>query len=741
MYTERTNSFSIRNVILQFLFVALLVFILLWLFPTKKDMKNATKGTSKDSTQVKIDNGDLSVLLDRIFNENLISMKESAQSYFTTERLPQKVGDSKKITLKEMLDKKIILPFKDKNGKQCDLNASYVQITKYDNEFIMKVNLKCGTEENYLLTYMGCYDYCSQTICEKKGTTPKVYKVEPKQETPTKTVETDYRKIYEYKKTTPGNVKYSDWSEWSTTYIKPSNTVEVEKKEDSKIEKYYTDWSEWSKTKIEGSNTVDVEKKEESKTEKYYTSWSNWSTDKVTASSTRQVETRKESKTTKYYTDWSNWSTDKVTASSTRQVDTKEESKTEKYYTDWSNWSTTKATASSTRQVDTKEETKSENYYTDWSNWSTTKATASSTRQVETKEESKSEKYYTDWSNWSTTKATASSTRQVETKEETKSENYYTDWSDWSTTYVKPTDTIEVQSKDVQYRKLIGYNVKVEDDLSKPITELKDVVVASTDIKSCSKYNLTSTVTGYKKEYIGTFKYTTAPKETSEYTYRKVGEYNWYCAGNCTAGTVLVYEKYQLVPQTTGSYSCANYSTEKSVYVAKQRVVVGYEKKETKEPVYEYYTKKNYRYRELKTKTTKTTYYRYRDLKTKTTKTTYYRYRDLKTKTIKTIYYRYRDLKTKTTKTTYYRYRDLKTIQADTLYYRYRDLKTRTIKTIYYRYRVLQSKVIKTTYYRYRTKIVTPGTVSIKWSTYNDQTLLKDGYSYTGNYKVEKITK
>ena len=42
MYTEQTN-FSIKNVILQFLFVALFIFILIWLFPLKSDLKKAEK--------------------------------------------------------------------------------------------------------------------------------------------------------------------------------------------------------------------------------------------------------------------------------------------------------------------------------------------------------------------------------------------------------------------------------------------------------------------------------------------------------------------------------------------------------------------------------------------------------------------------------------------------------------------------------------------------------------------------
>ena len=140
MYNEQTN-FSIKNVIIEFLFIALFIFILIWLFPLKSDLTNAINGIEVRGT-------DISVLTDRIFNENIISMKDAAKSYYTVPRLPKNVGDKVKMTLAEMLEKKIILPFKDKDGKACDTKASYVEITKYDEEFIMKVNLKCGKEEN-----------------------------------------------------------------------------------------------------------------------------------------------------------------------------------------------------------------------------------------------------------------------------------------------------------------------------------------------------------------------------------------------------------------------------------------------------------------------------------------------------------------------------------------------------------------------------------------------------------------
>ena len=46
----------------------------------------------------------LAPLQEQIFNNNLNTMKEAAIAYYTTERLPQNVGDKKKMTQGDMLE-------------------------------------------------------------------------------------------------------------------------------------------------------------------------------------------------------------------------------------------------------------------------------------------------------------------------------------------------------------------------------------------------------------------------------------------------------------------------------------------------------------------------------------------------------------------------------------------------------------------------------------------------------------
>ena len=169
-------SYHIKRFLIGFLLVAILIFILLWLFPTKQGIKDSLADS-------------LAPLYDRIFAENIDTMKEVAIAYYTTDRLPKKEGDTEKLTLGEMLEMKLLLAIKDKNGDMCDPDDSYVEITKMDKEYKMKVNLSCGDEEDYIIVYLGCYDYCLNDVCEKKEST------KPKQQSIFQKVTNNIKKI------------------------------------------------------------------------------------------------------------------------------------------------------------------------------------------------------------------------------------------------------------------------------------------------------------------------------------------------------------------------------------------------------------------------------------------------------------------------------------------------------------------------------------------------------------------
>ena len=234
MYNEKKDSFSIKNLFIQLLFIVLLVFILIWLFPTKKVVED----TFADA------NTKYNVLTNCIFNDNLQTMKEAALFYYTTPRLPKNLNDVESMTLREMLEKKLLIEFKDANNKSCDLDDSYVEITKLEDEFEMKVNLKCTDNDAYILVYLGCYDYCTTAVCENKDAKPAVPVINPK---PNKNPEPNKPSDEQPDTPTPDNPKpqpvcsykyekvlehknWSSWSNWSTDKVTKTDTKDVETK-------------------------------------------------------------------------------------------------------------------------------------------------------------------------------------------------------------------------------------------------------------------------------------------------------------------------------------------------------------------------------------------------------------------------------------------------------------------------------------------------------------------------------
>jgi len=224
MYEERKN-FGLRDIIIQILFVVLFIFILIWLFPTKGYLKNntVTKDELSDSLQV---------LYGQAFANNVDSMRVAATGYFTVERLPKNVGDSVTLTLGEMLDKRLVLPFKDSNNQACDSEKSFVTLTKMDNEYQMKVQLSCSDYSDYIISYIGCYGYCDKDLCNQQTTTKPVVN-KPSNNKPSENkpnpqpVSKTY--TYEYRKTWQNEWSdWSPWSNWSTTKVTSDNNTRVE---------------------------------------------------------------------------------------------------------------------------------------------------------------------------------------------------------------------------------------------------------------------------------------------------------------------------------------------------------------------------------------------------------------------------------------------------------------------------------------------------------------------------------
>lgn len=84
---------------------------------------------------------------------NITMMKEAGFEYFKGSNLPNKIGESSKISLQDMVRSNLIVEFFDENGNACNEEDSYIQATKtLDDEYSLKVFLSCKEKTDYIVT-------------------------------------------------------------------------------------------------------------------------------------------------------------------------------------------------------------------------------------------------------------------------------------------------------------------------------------------------------------------------------------------------------------------------------------------------------------------------------------------------------------------------------------------------------------------------------------------------------------
>ena len=192
MYGEENEKrTTLKNVFVKIVLVVLFIFILMMLFPTKGFVENYVD--DKMTNSEKVDN----------FNNNLLAMATAGSGYYTSSRLPSKTGDKVKMTLGEMYDNKLLVKFSDSNNRVCDNKKSYIEVTKEENEYTMKVNLSCSDKEDYIMLHMGLdgteFPSTSTARCE-------------------------------FVKNLDDTWSYGDWSSWSTKKIVEDGTNQVQTK-------------------------------------------------------------------------------------------------------------------------------------------------------------------------------------------------------------------------------------------------------------------------------------------------------------------------------------------------------------------------------------------------------------------------------------------------------------------------------------------------------------------------------
>ena len=381
---EKRSTF-IRDILVKILLIALFLFLLMYLFP----MPNLTPFYSA------------------IFNNNIQTMKDAAEDYYTVKRMPTEDGKSVKMTLKEMEDKKLVIPFVDKNGKSCSKTKSYVKVTKDGDEYVLKVSLTCSDESNYIIERIGCHNFCPAGNCNPDTSIADVTKNEETEKKVVCNTDDDgvitvkvptgkYVKEYEYKK----EHKKEDWTigDWKNNKETESDTVKL----------YDTRTQYTGQKKVSAHTTL-----YEQIAYGYKDNWTigNWQPNKETETSTRKLHD-----TRTFYTGQK-----KVTSTTTQYTGQKlattttNEYKHIKYgYKD--NWTIGEWVNTQEKETDTHKLYSKRTLYTGQKLEvvKTTRYEYAKTKYVLTKDVKSSSTSCTDWKNdttWRTSKPSNTSTR------------------------------------------------------------------------------------------------------------------------------------------------------------------------------------------------------------------------------------------------------------------------------------------------------------------------------------------
>lgn len=241
MYTEENarGRFPLRDVLLKAIVV--IIFLILIIFIITKVTTPDKKNNSNNSSNY-----------DKVFSENLKAMEDAAFDYYTKDRLPKEVGDVNELTLREMINSNLLEAFTDADGNACDVNNSYIRLTKNDEDYTLRVNLKCNEKEDYSLMKVGEYSYCENDICKRDSSKEdKKEEVEEKEEVEiTESSDTTQNNNISNNNYSNTNTNSSTNNSNHSTSSAPATIMYEYRKVTNPV---LSGWSSWSKYELNGN--------------------------------------------------------------------------------------------------------------------------------------------------------------------------------------------------------------------------------------------------------------------------------------------------------------------------------------------------------------------------------------------------------------------------------------------------------------------------------------------------------
>lgn len=150
--TTQTDT-TLKSLLIKIFLILVIILVLVWLIPKFFLYKN-----TKKHEEIKEEKTEVIIIKDETVN----SLENAGIKYFNESNTPKNEGEQKKVTLKELENKKLIGTLKE-GSTTCDNKNSYVELTKKNDEYMLKTNVKCSKETKEKISYLNNYSYCNNS--------------------------------------------------------------------------------------------------------------------------------------------------------------------------------------------------------------------------------------------------------------------------------------------------------------------------------------------------------------------------------------------------------------------------------------------------------------------------------------------------------------------------------------------------------------------------------------------------
>ena len=147
MYEENEKKISWSRIIKRLITIILIIVAILIIIAVVKGCSNNNKKKPVEQEPVSL-------------KTSLDQMQEATLKYLNKDNLPLEINNSKTVKLKYLINKNLIDNLKDSNGNVCDSANSYSEVTRLENNYAVRLVLKCGKVSDYKVFYIGCFDSC-----------------------------------------------------------------------------------------------------------------------------------------------------------------------------------------------------------------------------------------------------------------------------------------------------------------------------------------------------------------------------------------------------------------------------------------------------------------------------------------------------------------------------------------------------------------------------------------------------